>query len=446
MPRLPDLLDRIQVRKPCAADWEAMTGGERLRFCEHCAKDVHDISRMTRSEALRLVAASRGNLCVRFARLPDGSVRTSDPAPATLHRIARRASRIAAGAFGAALGLSPAASAPARAAAAVTQGRVEVTPLAGRAAEAAQAGPAVISGTVLDVQGAAVPGVSVNVVNLRTRETRSASSDGEGAYRFDSLPAGVYHLNYISQGFEPREVTDVDLQQGGERRLDVTLTPRIAVETETMGVMVIREPSDPLVRAAFEGDLPAVEKLLREGHDPNALDRPTDSTALEEAVGRGDLKMVKALLDAGADVNAENRAGRTALMSLGEGATPELLRALLDAGADPNLRDDGGNTALTFAAVSCDAEVVRRLIDAGAKLNLRNDEGRTPVMFAAEQGALGGVRVLVAAGADYNLRDDEGKTALSLAREGEHEAVVELLVSHGAAEAAPEPEEQASQP
>ena len=56
----------ISIKQECQEDWDAMTGNEVVRFCSHCAKDVTNISELTRKEAMRLVRRSNGNLCVRF--------------------------------------------------------------------------------------------------------------------------------------------------------------------------------------------------------------------------------------------------------------------------------------------------------------------------------------------------------------------------------------------
>src|SRR6185503_19380490 len=107
MPEPIRSLDTITIASPCEADWDSMTGNNQVRFCEHC--NLHDryISAMTRQEAMRLVARSRGRLCLRMVQAPDGSPMTGQ-VPEKLHRIGRRISRLAAGAFSATLGLSAA--------------------------------------------------------------------------------------------------------------------------------------------------------------------------------------------------------------------------------------------------------------------------------------------------------------------------------------------------
>ena len=111
MPKSVRSFDRITIPAPCDADWDAMSGNDQVRFCEHCNLHVTDLSSMTRPEAMRLVARSRGRLCVRYVQRANGDILTKQ-IPQQLHRISRRASRIAAGAFSATLSLASAAAQP----------------------------------------------------------------------------------------------------------------------------------------------------------------------------------------------------------------------------------------------------------------------------------------------------------------------------------------------
>ncbi|MEO6437465.1 MAG: hypothetical protein ABIP55_17105 [Tepidisphaeraceae bacterium] len=78
MPRQSVSLDVIDVAKPCPADWNAMRGDDRVRFCKHCSLHVYNLSAMTRSAAENLVAEREGRLCVQFYRRLDGTVLTAD--------------------------------------------------------------------------------------------------------------------------------------------------------------------------------------------------------------------------------------------------------------------------------------------------------------------------------------------------------------------------------
>lgn len=76
-----DALDCIQVATPCRADWNAMKGDDRARFCPTCAKNVYNLSGMTRLEAESLLREKEDlqeGLCARFYKRADGTVITSD--------------------------------------------------------------------------------------------------------------------------------------------------------------------------------------------------------------------------------------------------------------------------------------------------------------------------------------------------------------------------------
>jgi hypothetical protein len=63
--RLP-LLAESRIAEPCDADWDAMAGSERVRWCGRCARDVHDFTRMTGAEAEALLTRRAGRVCVRL--------------------------------------------------------------------------------------------------------------------------------------------------------------------------------------------------------------------------------------------------------------------------------------------------------------------------------------------------------------------------------------------
>lgn len=87
-------LEEIRVATPCRADWDKMQGDDRSRFCQSCAKNVYNLSEMTRSEAETLVREKEGQLCVRFFQRADGTVLTTDCAVGT--KSSRRMGRVSA--------------------------------------------------------------------------------------------------------------------------------------------------------------------------------------------------------------------------------------------------------------------------------------------------------------------------------------------------------------
>lgn len=95
--KLP-VLDNIRVATPCTADWNQMTGDDRVRHCGQCQKNVYNLSGMMRDEAEALLRERNGDLCVRYYQRQDGTILLAD---CTVGRANRNRHRwIAAGAAG----------------------------------------------------------------------------------------------------------------------------------------------------------------------------------------------------------------------------------------------------------------------------------------------------------------------------------------------------------
>lgn len=94
-------LEQISVAKPCPANWDEMSGDERVRHCGLCKMNVYNLSEMTRDEAEKLVQHREGRLCVQFYRRADGTVLTKD-CPVGVARIRKRMA-VLAGAFAASI-------------------------------------------------------------------------------------------------------------------------------------------------------------------------------------------------------------------------------------------------------------------------------------------------------------------------------------------------------
>jgi hypothetical protein len=71
-------LERIHIASPCPADWNAMVGDDRVRFCKKCQKNVYNLSAMPHAEAERLVSERESRMCVSFYKRTDGTVLTED--------------------------------------------------------------------------------------------------------------------------------------------------------------------------------------------------------------------------------------------------------------------------------------------------------------------------------------------------------------------------------
>ena len=149
-------------------------------------------------------------------------------------------------------------------------------------------------------------------------------------------------------------------------------------------------------RAAADGRLPDVQRLLTEGASPDAKDW-SRCPALVRAAANGHLDVVRALVRAGAKLEAAN---------------------------------SGGGTALSLAATTGKHDCVEFLLGAGADVHAASSIGYTALHSAAERGQLECARLLVGAGADAAKRNGllgGRKTPLELAQTGGHAEVVALL-------------------
>ena len=441
-----DLLDRIQIESPCETSWDSMIGNDQVRFCEHCNLTVHDLSQLTRTRALRLIRASKGRLCIRYQRGPDGATVTRS-VPQKLYRIGRRASRLAAGAFSATLSLSSAIAQTGNAGSTLNHGSVSA--VSQDPARQLYRG-ATIVGIVTDPNGAVIVGATIVVSSNETNLTMATSSNHEGEYRFEGLDRGVYSLRIEAPGFAPVDLASTYVFNNSTQRLDkklelasieesVEITAQDGQGGEQVilgGAMVMVEPSDPLVKAARDDELQALLSFLTK-ENVNVRDKATGTTALEHAIQNGNREMVQVLLSTGANVNSQNESKQTALMIMGEESTADIAWDLIHAGAKIHLKDDDGDTALMEAAMVDNAAVLNTLLQAGAKVDEKNEAGQTALMLAASNGLMKNVRALIASGADMNARDKENKTPLSYAKENDHDRVVKLLLSYGAVEWAP---------
>src|SRR5882757_10262639 len=87
----------------------------------------------------------------------------------------------------------------------------------------AQSTTADIVGTVMDTTGSVIPGATVQLTNLDTRETRSATSDGAGQYIFTLLKPNHYSLKITDNGFKTATVGSFNLAAGDRAREDAHL-------------------------------------------------------------------------------------------------------------------------------------------------------------------------------------------------------------------------------
>jgi hypothetical protein len=419
-----NVLNRVRISSPCSEDWDSMTGNDQVRFCSHCSLHVHNISSMTRRSAEKLVENSSGRLCVRYIRLPNGKIHTE---PQKLVQLDHRTSKIAAGVFAlASLGFT----AGTVSAQTTLTDQVEINVAKNRENkkhEDTNLPYGSLVGKVLDFTGAIIPGAQVELINKKTTQTRQFMTDEYGVYSFPIVEEGVYSLKVEAQGFRKNEINAITIDRNQQIEKNVVLD----ISEMVMGVVVINDPSDPLVIAVEHNNLKEVKRLISRGANVNVIDENIDKTPLAQAVSNSNLKIVKMLLYAGARVDLRNGEGRTALMYVKD---TEMVTELVIVGADVNAVDNEGNTPLIIASGLDNKEVIQKLIESGADINAENKEGVTPIVAAIEDAKVENVEVLIKAGVNINKKNKDGKTALTCAKENEQFDIVELLLSHRAIE------------
>ena len=103
-----------------------------------------------------------------------------------------------------------------------------------------------IEGVVKDTSGAVLPGVTVEARSAGGG-VLSATSDGNGNYRFPSLLPGIYEISANLSGFKPSKVSDIEIKLGSIKKVDFGL--QLAGVTEQVTVTA----ESPLVDVKTSG-------------------------------------------------------------------------------------------------------------------------------------------------------------------------------------------------
>ncbi len=66
----------LKVVVPCPKQWDELTGGASRRFCDHCQKDVHNLSLASPRETARLARQVEAGerVCVAYFQTPTGTI------------------------------------------------------------------------------------------------------------------------------------------------------------------------------------------------------------------------------------------------------------------------------------------------------------------------------------------------------------------------------------
>ncbi|XP_061193027.1 putative ankyrin repeat protein RF_0381 [Saccostrea echinata] len=152
-----------------------------------------------------------------------------------------------------------------------------------------------------------------------------------------------------------------------------------------------------------------------------------------EAVINGDITALQNVLKSGIDVNVLDKNGEPLLFTPIVNGDMDTLKVLL-AYADVNMTTDDCRTALMIATEMNDIDIVKKLIKSGADVNRKDNSGKTPLLIALEDGNFKIAEYLIKHGSDVNVVDNLGQSALYLVATGEGNdctKIVKILLSCG---------------
>ena len=96
-----------------------------------------------------------------------------------------------------------------------------------------------IQGVVRDLQGAVLPGATVEARNP-LGGVNTVVTNAEGVFRFPALPPGTYELTATLQGFRPAKLPNTVLELG--KNLTLEMAMEVASLTETVSVTAESSP------------------------------------------------------------------------------------------------------------------------------------------------------------------------------------------------------------
>lgn len=149
------------------------------------------------------------------------------------------------------------------------------------------------------------------------------------------------------------------------------------------------------------------------------------------AAARNDFAAVEKLLKDGANPNAKDEGNFQPLIFAVNFGAIEIVRLLLEAGAEPNISNEG-STVLATAAMNGYTRIATLLLEAGARVDERYGNGPTPLMNAVSMNHADMVEAILNYDPVVFLENSDGMTALSIAQSQGNVQLVDLLLKRGA--------------
>jgi len=91
-----------------------------------------------------------------------------------------------------------------------------------------------IQGVVTDTSGAVIPGATLTLTNVATGEKQARTSDGNGVYNFNALPAATFRLEVVKEGFQKKVIDNLQLTPEQANAVNVQLEVGTAAQSITV--------------------------------------------------------------------------------------------------------------------------------------------------------------------------------------------------------------------
>ncbi|KAM3073657.1 palmitoyltransferase akr1 [Clarireedia jacksonii] len=188
-----------------------------------------------------------------------------------------------------------------------------------------------------------------------------------------------------------------------------------------------------VMQLARLGDVPAMEKLFKEGvYDASYCDAE-GITPLHWAAINNQYAMCQFLLNAGADVNKKGgESVATPAMWAAQRCHYYTVNLLLNHGADPLLTDVQGYNILHLALFEGNVFQLVLLLHQSISVDVTDTQGHTCLMWAAYKGYPNCVDLFLRWGADVHAADETGFTALHWALVKGNQGCIQKLIEYGA--------------
>ncbi|MCB9397994.1 MAG: ankyrin repeat domain-containing protein [Acidobacteria bacterium] len=407
---------QIQKMKACNENWFQMQGNDRVRFCSHCAKHVHNLDQMTPENIQAITQSLNGPVCVRMVLPPlprQQLTKSGSKLPKLLAGSWLLAGSMWAGQMGTHLTLDPGWVQTDNDSIASTRSHLDLTQ-----------GPHSVRGIVTEIRAdeqgqqakLAVSDMKVYLKDGCDQIIGQVWTDQQGQYEFSGIPLGRFSLEFDAGTESDREVLEFLSQEPKKSIRDVEIgtfwVGEVGISPDMVEAWLFNSRdfyqhqsgkcskeefglADDSYRGLNEAfRVPklvsmALEKKTKNSQlepgdlDPNERDQYGNSWFLSVLVS-GQFELAREYIKKGADVKGETSAHVPYLFYAARMGDPDLVQAMLNHGADPNATDKSGHTALMVAAYYGYPSVVDLLQKAGAQLDAKDINGLDAAFYAKQ--------------------------------------------------------------